>query len=106
MTQSLQKLISLIILDQVQMFITLLVSVEDAINSMERDGYLKASYSPNAWWNKGWAETWPCGTADDANGQGLFSYDSASRTDTRGVLCAGDYDSNDVVQEIYSHLYL
>ena len=83
-----------------------IVSIEDAINSMERDGYLKASYSPNAWWNKGWAETWPCGTADDANGQGLFSYDSASRTDTRGILCAGDFDSNDIVDETITSVFV
>ena len=75
------------------------VSVADAINSMERDGFLKAGYSPLEWWNRGNAESWPCGTANDANGQGLYSYDAGARTDTRGVLCAGDFDSNDIVEE-------
>ena len=75
------------------------VSVADAINSMQNDGYLKAPYSTAAWWNKGWAESWACGTKNDANGQGLFDYATAARSDTRGVLCAGDFDSNDIVQE-------
>ena len=84
------------------------VSIEDAIKSMERDGYLKYSDPSQAlaYWNIARAENWPCGTADDAQGQGLYSYDTQSRTDTRGILCAGDFDSNDIVEETIRALFV
>ena len=83
------------------------IPLVDAINSMERDGYLLASYNQNEWWNNARAENWPCGTADDLESNvGLYSYDSGARTTTRGVLCAGDFDSNDIVEEEIEALYV
>ena len=82
------------------------VSIEDAINSIQRDGYLKYDDAGLAYWNVARAENWPCGTVDDAQGQGLYSYETQSRTDTRGVLCAGDYDSNDIVEESIEALFV
>jgi hypothetical protein len=34
------------------------------------------------------------------------SYDTQSRTDTRGVLCAGDFDSNDIVEETIDAIFI
>jgi len=76
------------------------IPLQDAINSMERDGFFKAGYSPSEWWNVANAENWSCGTADDLDSNiGLYSYDAGARTNTRGILCPGDFDSNDIVQE-------
>ena len=82
------------------------VSIEDAIRSMQNDGYLYSEDAGLAFWNVRRAENWPCGTVDDAQGQGLYSYDTQSRTDTRGVLCAGDFDSNDIVEETIDAIFV
>ena len=82
------------------------VSIEDAIRSMQNDGYLYSEAAGLAFWNVRRAENWPCGTVDDAQGQGLYSYDTQSRTDTRGVLCAGDFDSNDIVEETIDAIFV
>ena len=76
------------------------IPLQDAINSMERDGFFQASYNQSEWWNVARAESWSCGTEDDLDSNiGLYSYDAGARTTTRGVLCAGDFDSNDIVNE-------
>ena len=80
------------------------VSVADAINSMQNDGHL--NNGSNEWWNKGWAQTWACGTKNDAAGKGLYDYSAGARSDTRGVLCAGDFDSDDVVQETIESFFV
>ena len=82
------------------------VSIEDAIRSIQNDGYLFSESAGLQYWNIRRAENWPCGTVDDAQGQGLYSYDTQSRTDTRGVLCAGDFDSNDIVEETIDAIFV
>jgi len=83
------------------------IPLQDAINSMERDGFFQASYNQSEWWNVARAESWSCGTEDDLDSNiGLYSYDAGARTTTRGVLCAGDFDSNDIVNENIESIFV